>query len=943
MDPMTKRSQSEANTHQDVQAYLSQVSQSLLYFVQDEESDDNLHHSRQQQRQQQQSQQQLQQSQQLVDDDMSQHTATSLSDAMDQITSRLLVAGDPLLLSRPIPTSLSPPILYDSRKRVKPPRLVTKVDVLRNILYSMAPIALDVAAAMSQRVVRSLNSILMDQKEIEKEQDGNCAMNVDDEDDECHVEDILTRVFCIYSFWLPIAPQIRQIVVDLFQYSSKVDKHGMESQSLQRQQQRRKVFAHPLNGKYIQSFVTRFQGENINDSHGNDDHEKDVLLDAVQVWTQAVHCLLEYFAKEGDVKILQDCWNWTNLFCILGFTSGDCDDGTSLEDVDMEIENEKKMIDMDEEKDLDEMQHDDSYGPNGWAQRPYSPVEAIRWFAARAVADLLNLTPTSKGLFLKRIGLEEEMVPWVRHPWILLEEETNWQDSLLLEGVAVLVRFGQEFKVKVPTASEIRKVGISLPETLVHLGQGIVMPRLQTAVCQGQVSQYGEENDVCMNNDNHRSDHRRQGLVMTETTCRNLALLGTALCTNPYPPPILVCGPRGSGKSSLIRELTKLCNAPSHGTSASSEAFSGDNLLELHVDEETDSKTLLGSYAATDIPGEFIWRPGALTNAVRSGKWVLLEDVESCPAEIQAALVKLFEERILPLGVGKNEKCHPNFRLFGTCTTSSFLTAEKQLKNSNNFRRLRHSLASVGSSGKKLLHPGLWRKVHVEPLPYSELQIVSKEMFPQLPQVVSDAALNVFRQLDKSGRLQDNDETNVELGLAHHQPTVMNGHPILGNGRSCSVRDLMKLLARISSTVHFEPGATFCTESQRLLCIAESYDIFAGWCPSRNLRRDFTTHVLAPTWGITPTAAARYIESRQPNVTSTSEYVEVGRATIARPPSSATDDWKRSENSSFAETNYSLRLMESAGVCIAQNEPTLLVGGKYFLGFIFFLNRSRFL
>jgi energy-coupling factor transporter ATP-binding protein EcfA2 len=633
------------------------------------------------------------------------------------------------------------------------------------------------------------------------------------------------------------------------------------------------------------------------------------------------------------------------LFCILGYTRDDGIDESFSFDHDMESDEGDGMGNMEKEIDLDEMQHDWSNSPKGWAQRPYSPIEAIRWFAARAVADLLNLTPTSKGVFLKRTGLGEEMVPWVRHPWIILEEETNWQDRLLLEGIMVLVRFGEERKVKVPTAWEIRRVGVPLPETLVHLGQGIVMPRLQTAVMPGQVARYAlggcnrqDENnnetgkdDVCMGDDNGRG-HYRRGLVMTETTRRNLALLGTALCTDPYPPPILVCGPRGSGKSSLIRELSKLCNASAHEIYGSSEAYSMDNLLELHVDEETDSKTLLGSYAATDIPGEFTWRPGALTYAVRSGKWVLLEDVESCPVEIQAALVKLLEERILPLGVGKNEKCHPNFRLFGTCTTSSFLNAEKHLRDKS-CRRLRHNLASTGSIGKKLLHPGLWRKVHVEPLPYSELQIVSKEMFPRLPQVVSDAALNVFRQLDKSGRLQDNSVTETDdVDTTHHQSTVLNGHPTLGNGRTCSVRDLMKLLARISSTVHFEPGANFCTESQRILCMAECYDIFVGWCPCRNLRRDFITDVLASTWGITATAATRYIETRQPQVRCTSEYVEVGRATITRPSTDVIDTWASRGNSSFADTNYSLRLMESAGVCIAQNEPTLLVGGKSFLG-----------
>jgi predicted AAA+ superfamily ATPase len=69
---------------------------------------------------------------------------------------------------------------------------------------------------------------------------------------------------------------------------------------------------------------------------------------------------------------------------------------------------------------------------------------------------------------------------------------------------------------------------------------------------------------------------------MTPTTTRNMAMLGIALCTDPYPNPILVCGPRGSGKSSLIRELACCRSKSSIAT----------DLLELHVDEEIDSKTL---------------------------------------------------------------------------------------------------------------------------------------------------------------------------------------------------------------------------------------------------------------------------------------------------------------------------------------------------------------
>jgi midasin (ATPase involved in ribosome maturation) len=85
--------------------------------------------------------------------------------------------------------------------------------------------------------------------------------------------------------------------------------------------------------------------------------------------------------------------------------------------------------------------------------------------------------------------------------------------------------------------------------------------------------------------------------------------------------------------------------------------------------------------------------------------------------------------------------------------------------------------------------------------------------------------------------------------------------------------------------------------------------------------------ILAPIWGISATGAIRYIEDRQPQVVATNDYIEVGRSTIRRPPVTL-GNMTNSENKNFAETNYSLRLMEAAGVCITQNEPTLLVGGK---------------
>ena len=156
---------------------------------------------------------------------------------------------------------------------------------------------------------------------------------------------------------------------------------------------------------------------------------------------------------------------------------------------------------------------------------------------------------------------------------------------------------------------------------------------------------------------------------------------------------------------------------------------SDEELFEFHVDEETDSKSLIGSYKITDIPGEFAWRPGALTHASRSGRCVLLEDIDSLPVEIQATLVKLFEERLLPFGNGKYERCHPNFRIFGTCTTqgSSSSSSSSSSLYQNPHQRRQHSMriGSNGGGGKRILHHSLWRKAHVKPLPFPELKDIA--------------------------------------------------------------------------------------------------------------------------------------------------------------------------------------------------------------------------
>ena len=41
------------------------------------------------------------------------------------------------------------------------------------------------------------------------------------------------------------------------------------------------------------------------------------------------------------------------------------------------------------------------------------------------------------------------------------------------------------------------------------------------------------------------------------------------------------------------------------------------SFMKVQLGDQIDSKMLLGMYRCTDIPGEFVWQPGVLTQVIR--------------------------------------------------------------------------------------------------------------------------------------------------------------------------------------------------------------------------------------------------------------------------------------------------------------------------------------
>jgi midasin len=81
----------------------------------------------------------------------------------------------------------------------------------------------------------------------------------------------------------------------------------------------------------------------------------------------------------------------------------------------------------------------------------------------------------------------------------------------------------------------------------------------------------------------------------------------------------------------------------------------------------------------SEIPGEFVWKPGPLFEAANNGHWLLLEDIDYATVDSISLLIDMLETNFIKT----NEtyiRVHANFRMF--------LTQRTQIKKLNNLNYL---------------------------------------------------------------------------------------------------------------------------------------------------------------------------------------------------------------------------------------------------------------
>lgn len=485
----------------------------------------------------------------------------------------------------------------------------------------------------------------------------------------------------------------------------------------------------------------------------------------------------------------------------------------------------------------------------------------IRWYAARTTAVVLQMSNAQRNAFVDGLDVGEEAAAGDKQIDVRAIEIDEFKHEVHQQEERILMTVYEEEQDDVSDAHASRMVPFH--DSLKNIF-GVVVPTNK----QHQPSESSPALDA---------------LVPTTSTKRNLQSLAIALGLKR---PILVSGPGGCGKTANIRELARLSG-------------NGD-MVELHLDDQIDSKTLLGSYVCTDIPGEFTWQPGALTTAVQEGRWVVIEDIDRAPFEVLAALMPLLETRemVIP-GRGELLVAHSNFQIFGT--------------------------TCHGHNMPKGFQESIWTNVDVLALHDDEIEEIMRTRFEKIPRHLIEKIMVTYNLVSgNAGALLIPNTSGA--ALAHLWKETRRNY-----GRDFCLRDLLKWCKRIYSFCYSTAATSsmvhdYVTEEERLRILLEALDVFCAGIrdPSTRLR---AAQAIGSIWEVQDEKIRYVLEQSKPHVAFNQHEVEIGRVHL--PTLSAHEQQQNQASgtsSSVVMTGHVLRLLEKLSAIVYTCEPALLIG-----------------
>jgi midasin len=367
------------------------------------------------------------------------------------------------------------------------------------------------------------------------------------------------------------------------------------------------------------------------------------------------------------------------------------------------------------------------------------------------------------------------------------------------------------------------------------------------------------------------SQEMPSALIATPTTESNLKDIAQGLLGSG---PLLLTGLAGSGKTLLVRHFAWQLNKL-------------DQMVTLHLNEQSDAKLLIGMYATGAKPGTFSWRAGVLTTAVREGRWIFIEDLDRAPNEVISTLLPLIErgELLIP-SRGETVRAARGFRIIATMRSTLNPRGQEIVPRQN------------------MIGHRFWNLINVRMPALSEFRNIINATYPRLREHLPGIMKVYARLLELYSDPKFSSENGTSL-------------------RAMTPRDLLKWCDRID--VLLAPSRTFST-AQKDEIFMEGFDCFAG-----SLRGEAAQHkvmaCVAEELHIDPQRMIHLLKDREvklqvPPKTTSSGNIQIGRARLSKHKVTK----RTSSNRPFSTNNYTLRLLEKIAVAVDRQEPLLLVG-----------------
>ncbi|RAH79405.1 P-loop containing nucleoside triphosphate hydrolase protein [Aspergillus japonicus CBS 114.51] len=364
-------------------------------------------------------------------------------------------------------------------------------------------------------------------------------------------------------------------------------------------------------------------------------------------------------------------------------------------------------------------------------------------------------------------------------------------------------------------------------------------------------------------------------IVKTPTAVGNLRKIATALISAR---PMLLVGLPNSGKTTLINDVAATMGQ-------------AETMVTLHLNEQTDAKSLLGMYSTSPATGSFAWQPGVLTKAAREGRWILIEDLDRAPSEVIGLILPIIERGELTIASRKERiKCAEGFKIIATMKSSYNIAGEEIAPSTN------------------ILGSRLWQRVQIDSLAIDEIREVITQKYPLLESRVA-TIMDVYQRLCAS--------FHGSLAIKSSQ------------GRTPGLRDLIKLCSRMHRRLQrlgAKTGYEATPEGAEDEIFLDVVDVFLKYIPEKTLA-DSLSLVVAEALQISPQRARFCMHERTPTYSDQGNSLTLGRETCRKIKVPAGSLTKAAASSSrFASTRAALGLMEQVAASVQMAEPVLLVG-----------------